>query len=369
MTDPSRRLLVFGCHEAWVALLAGLGRPLDIVTGLKGRVGGWDARARVLPPETRFISIADVETGHDTYECAILHSLSDLRDLGGVDVPRLVVFHATLEGRLVEEGSALTPADLRALARRYLHLKRAEAVAVSALKARSWGLEEDPIPPGIDVAAMPAHRGDVAAGVRVANRVASRRRILAWDFHERAFHGLPIRLIGDNPGWRTAGPARSWDHLCDALASHRFYVHTADPELEDGYNLAMLEAMACGLPIVGNPHPTSPIEHGVSGFLHEDPATLGTLAARLLADPGLAARLGAAARRTVERRFTPAAFHSGLAVAIDRARRRWNAGALARSGVAGSATGGVLASRTTGDGRFPKSGGIPRNGESPVQRA
>src|SRR5690606_3724519 len=96
------------------------------------------------------------------------------------------------------------------------------------------------------------------------------------------------------------------------LASHRFYVHTADPELEDGYNLAMLEAMACGLPVVGCCHPTSPIEHGISGFLDDDPAALATFARRLLDEPELAARMGAAARATVERLFPPTAFATRL---------------------------------------------------------
>ena len=39
-----------------------------------------------------------------------------------------------------------------------------------------------------------------------------------------------------------------------------------------GFNLAMLEAMAAELPVIGNRHPSSPIRHGHDGFLADEPA-------------------------------------------------------------------------------------------------
>ena len=38
--------------------------------------------------------------------------------------------------------------------------------------------------------------------------------------------------------------------------------------------MATVEAMAAGMPIIGNRHPDSPVEHGVNGFLSDDPAEL-----------------------------------------------------------------------------------------------
>ena len=61
--------------------------------------------------------------------------------------------------------------------------------------------------------------------------------------------------------------------------------------------MATLEAMAAGLPVLGNPHPTSPIEHGVSGFLSDDPAELHASAERLLQDRELAVHMGKEARK------------------------------------------------------------------------
>lgn len=65
--------------------------------------------------------------------------------------------------------------------------------------------------------------------------------------------------------------AKNWDNLKEMLQLHRFYIHTADPRYEDGVNMATLEAMAAGMPVLGNRHPTSPIEHGKSGFLSDNP--------------------------------------------------------------------------------------------------
>ncbi|MCI0394693.1 MAG: glycosyltransferase family 4 protein [Chloroflexi bacterium] len=80
------------------------------------------------------------------------------------------------------------------------------------------------------------------------------------------------------------------------------------PSLIEGQPKALLEAMSCGLPCVGlNVAGTRDvIRHEETGLLA--PPTAAALAAalaRLMDDPGLAHRLGRAARRWVESRFSP----------------------------------------------------------------
>jgi glycosyltransferase involved in cell wall biosynthesis len=87
--------------------------------------------------------------------------------------------------------------------------------------------------------------------------------------------------------------------------------------------MATLEAMAAGLPILGNPHPTSPIEHGVSGFLSDDPAELRACAQRLIEDHGLAQRMGEAARQTLMQKFPVEKFRAGFQASIEQARNQW----------------------------------------------
>ena len=143
-----------------------------------------------------------------------------------------------------------------------------------------------------------------------------------WDFHEKAFEGIPIMIVGHNPGMSEAAPSENWEHLKRMLSSYRFYVHTADPSLEDGYNMATIEAMAAGLPVLGNCHPTSPVQHGVSGFLSDDPTEVQRFARLLLADRQLATDMGRQARKVASERFSLAAFKDAFTRSIETARAR-----------------------------------------------
>ncbi len=303
------RLLVFNCHEAWIHQLRHVPYELDVLVDLPGRdVRGWDHGTRPLPANARCLPWGAHGAHVPRYDGVVCHGLADLRDARAFDGPRLVILHASLEGRVLEEGSQWSADHLRRLTTAFLRHEGATPVAISALKARSWGVSGRPLRPGIEVDDYPAGELEVARGIRVVNHVLRRRRILHWDLHQHAFDGLPITLVGHNPGIWAAERARNWDHLKQLLASHRFIVHTVDPALEDGYNLALLEGMAAGLPVIGNSHPSSPVEHGVSGYLSDDPAELRSYAVDLLADPARARRLGRAARERVRDLFPVRAF-------------------------------------------------------------
>lgn len=322
------RLLVFNCHEPWIAQLDGLPYELDILVGLKGRPEGWNARARPLPQGARLVSLDEARLR--TYDCVVVHNAADLLEARTLDAPRLLVIHNTLDGRVVEEGAAVEPDAIRVATRRLIDHSGAFAVAVSPMKAASWGVEDGWLRPGIDVEAFGPHVGSLARGLRVANHVHLRQRILRWRFHAIAMRGVPVTLVGENPGIAGAEAARSFQHLKDLYRVHRFYVHTASVDLEDGYNLATLEAMASGLPVLGNRHPSSPVETGVSGVLSDDPAALTAAAHAWLADPEAARRAGEAARETVRQQFPRKVFAVNFARAVQQARERWGSRRNAR---------------------------------------
>jgi hypothetical protein len=316
--------LVFNCHEAWVHQLEGLGFELDIVVGLPGRVvTSWDERMRPVPAGARLLTLGEALAAQNDYAAAVLHSVTDLLDVRALDCPKIIVLHTSLEGRAAEQVGAEDAPQLAATLRQFLSLTSVRAVAVSTLKARSWGVADEILPFGVEPDAYLPHTGELARGIRVSNQFNRRRKILLVDLHERAFSGLPFTLVGHNDDIPGSEPARDWGHLKEQLSSHRFYVHTADPALEDGYNMASLEAMASGLPVLGNPHPSSPIVHGRSGFLSDDPEQLRRYAEQLLADPELAARLGAEAKRVVRARFHVRAFRAGFRVSIANAQKRF----------------------------------------------
>ncbi len=91
------------------------------------------------------------------------------------------------------------------------------------------------------------------------------------------------------------------------------YFRAADiyamPSAREGLPIALLEAMACGLPCVASHLPGATdvmVENGVNGWL-VPPGDASALADRLtavLTNPDDAKRMGAAARRTVEERYT-----------------------------------------------------------------
>jgi glycosyltransferase involved in cell wall biosynthesis len=94
----------------------------------------------------------------------------------------------------------------------------------------------------------------------------------------------------------------------------RRYLSAADlyvlPSRNEGFPVAPLEAMACGLPVVGSDIPamSNIIEHGcASGGLivpREDPKVLAETIQKLLDSPELCRELGRSARRNVEGRFS-----------------------------------------------------------------
>ena len=146
------------------------------------------------------------------------------------------------------------------------------------------------------------------------------RQVFLWDFYETAFNGIPVRLVGHNPNIPEAEAAQSWEQLKKILQSHRFYIHTANQRYEDGYNMATLEAMAAGLPVLGNRHFNSPVEHGVSGFLSDDAGELTKYARMLLEDRDLAVSMGQEARKAVIERFSMGKLKKAFLQSIETAR-------------------------------------------------
>lgn len=143
-----------------------------------------------------------------------------------------------------------------------------------------------------------------------------------------------LRLVGD-------GPERpALQELATALglgARVRFLGYRRDvaaildgadvfalSSLTEGMSLAVLEAMAAGLPVVGTRVGGMPdvVDDGVTGLLvpSRDPAALAAALRGLLDDPSRRAAMGAAGRARVEARFSLAA----TAEAYLAAYRRWS---------------------------------------------
>ncbi|MBN1359604.1 MAG: glycosyltransferase [Sedimentisphaerales bacterium] len=320
----NRTLLAFNCHEAWVHQLGILGYDLDIIVGLPGRYHpGWDARMRPVPANARLITLEQALASPTRYYCMVTHNTTDLLDVRTRSEPRILVLHHSLEGRLEEEGPGCDPERMKEMLHTYVELVGAHVVATSMFKGESWGFTEDIVQFGIDTDDYLPYSSEKAAGLRICNFISSRRRILDWDFHEKAFGGVPVTLVGHNPDMPGVEAARDWQHLKEILQCHRFYIHTADPRFEAGHNMATAEAMAAGLPVLGNAHPTSLVRHGVNGFVSNNPHELTHYARLLLDDRDLAILMGRRARKTATERLSALRFKHAFTRSIEIARRKW----------------------------------------------
>ena len=110
-------------------------------------------------------------------------------------------------------------------------------------------------------------------------------------------------------------------HYVESTLEIERYYRAADvyvlPSIREGLPIALLEAMACGLPCIASALPGSTdvlIQSGENGLLvpPDDRARLTSVLDSVLSSPTLAARLGAGARGTIESRY-----------AIDRTAVDW----------------------------------------------
>jgi glycosyltransferase involved in cell wall biosynthesis len=101
-------------------------------------------------------------------------------------------------------------------------------------------------------------------------------------------------------------------HFSGGVTSLREHLSAADifvlPSRSEGFSNAIIEAMAASLPVVatnvgGN---AEAVQEGVSGLLvpSEDPAALAAAITRLLSDPSLAMKMGAAGKQLAAEKFT-----------------------------------------------------------------
>ena len=167
----------------------------------------------------------------------------------------------------------------------------------------------DVIRPGLDVEAYGPYVGDLASVVVMGHLQIELPLRSGYDALERIAAGLPLDLVGFNPSLNLDRLRASRHAWLDAHRRHRVYLNTSISPFGDAANLAVLEAMASGAPVVSLADPESPVEHGVTGFVAEDPASLRLHLLELLEDRDLAARLGEAARRRIARDYGVPRFH------------------------------------------------------------
>jgi len=293
------RLLTWHVHGNYLWYLSHIGH--EIVLPVKpGRPHGYGGRAGTFPwPDTvREVPadrLADEQVDAVVYQ-AHDHWLVDRHELlspAQQAVPQIVVEH---------DPPRQSPTDTR----HPVDDPDALIVHVTAFNDLMWDCGRTPttvVEHGVVVPDRARYTGELARGITVVNGLAQRGRRLGLDVFLRARERVPLDLVGmrseDVGGLGEIPPP----DLAGALAPYRFYFH---PVRYTSLGLSLCEAMTVGVPVVGLATTELPtiIEDGVNGFAATDPDRLIESMRALLADPGLARRIGAAGRVTATTRFS-----------------------------------------------------------------
>jgi hypothetical protein len=305
------RVLTFNSHQPYLHLLA-TALPWQVGVVLpqlpSGRIKDWDLRIRPIPANVRVYSSMNDAQGDGLWDFVLTHNFDDLMDARPVRVPKVFLIHGTLSGRILQDRSNIDPKAYVAGLRALLEAERCRTVYISRLKARDWGIPGTVIPSAVDSAQYGGYQGSREGILQVGNHIRERGAMLGWESHSTVCRNLPHLVLGENRGLKECRMAESWEDLKEQYRSWRVYLFTAVHPYEDGYNLALLEAMATGMPISTVAHPTSPIADGVEGVSAENAEELRRKTLALLADPTLAACMGQAARAKLEREFPISSF-------------------------------------------------------------
>jgi glycosyltransferase involved in cell wall biosynthesis len=168
------------------------------------------------------------------------------------------------------------------------------------------------IPSSIGAAEEPPH-------ALYAGRLSKEKGVLEL---VEAARGLPLQIVGDGP-LRAQVPAAGFVAPSQLGPWYERAAVVVAPSLREGYGVVAREAMAWGRPVVASAVGglVDAVEDGVTGLL-VPPGDVGALRAALellLGDAELRARLGAAARKKVQRELSFEAAATALLAVYEEA--------------------------------------------------
>jgi glycosyltransferase involved in cell wall biosynthesis/SAM-dependent methyltransferase/Tfp pilus assembly protein PilF len=317
------KVLTFNFHEPYLCLMAHTGLQFHIGQYESGPLAReWHSQYRPLPKNMTLIEEhawrRDLAAGD--YDVVIAQNETNAWDIFDIcNAPALVLCH---NRRTYMESTI--PQDQPDGLNNYRQLldrlqEKFEFAFISQSKKDSYGIPGRVILPGIDVDAFGGYTGEQEAVLRVGNVMRARNQMFDVDFQEQVCAGFNNRVAGLDPDIANAKPSESFEDLLDLYRTHRCLLHVTREAFEDGYNLALLEAMACGTPVVSLANQTSPLTDGVDGFVSSDAEVLRVRVQELMDDPDAARALGALGRETIAQKFPIAAFAAKWRTAIEEA--------------------------------------------------
>jgi glycosyltransferase involved in cell wall biosynthesis len=289
------KILTFNWHEGYIHLLSKTGYQFDVVQKLKGGIFGWIHEFRPVPSNCNLIAEDDARSRLNAgyYDRIICHNINDLLFAYESPIHKVLIFHNKLSCEIALGGNTINKEEYLRQVRGLLEAaKNRTLVFISKAKRDDWGLNGEIILPGIDIFEYGDWKGDVKKVLRVGNLLKERDIMLGYFIQERLLSDISFTILGLNPNISDSYLPKDWDEFKKHMRTHRVYLNTTLAPYEDGYNLAMLEAMATGMPVVSIANPTSPLEDGINGFISDDEDYLRERIIELLKDHYLAKSIG-----------------------------------------------------------------------------
>ncbi len=179
-------------------------------------------------------------------------------------------------------------------------------VHVTPFNALMWDNGVTPtrvIEHGVLVDPRARHTGELERGISVVNNLTKRGRRLGADVFAQVREQVPLDLVGmaaEEAGGLGEVPN---PELAGFVSRYRFFFN---PIRYTSLGLAVVEAMAIGMPVIGlaTTEMSTVISNGRNGFVDTRVDRLIDIMKGLLADRGLAAQWGEQARRTARERFS-----------------------------------------------------------------
>lgn len=306
------RILTWHTHGSYLFYLSHIRHDIYIVTK-PGRPAGYGGRCGPFPwgPNVHEVDTASLARQH--FDCVLYQDdhqfLEDRHSLLSPAQARLPSIY------LEHDPPRAHPTDTRHFVEDSVNL----LVHVTAFNALMWDSGRSTvrvIEHGVPAPDVNPYSGEKPCGIVLVNRLARRGRRLGADLFVQLRARLPLDLFGMEA--QQLGGVGELPHaeLAASIAHYRFFFH---PARYTSLGLAVLEAMMCGLPVIGlaTTELVTVIDNGRSGYLDNRPEKLSDTMQLLLEEPGLARQLGQGARQTALERFSLARFvddwHSLLA--------------------------------------------------------
>lgn len=281
---------------------------MDVLVSLGGEDLSWDVSRAELPENFTLVNWSDINmtSMNQSYDVIVIHTVRDLKYFWGFKGKVVFIAHLALfKSNLFE---FLKSSIKKYVLDRYARKHSLEIVAISPWKLTTWNRRGVVIPVGFSDKieelirmkdSSQKNRHLVTVGNDLANRKEFDRQLYDAVITE---HNLTV--IGKNHGFHNMLTPKTRPSYLRELSCFRIYVYSVKIGYDDGYNLAMLEAMALGLCVLSLDHQSSIIEHKKTGIIAKTPEELLQWINILNTDRELAKRLGQNAHEMVLEKFS-----------------------------------------------------------------